>query len=77
MVGWKLLLLGKLTALIEGSDRADSVQVPMVAPFFGTTFGGFLYDLFIYTGESPINNPWMGMRRVGRPTKAQLSNSVA
>lgn len=25
--------------------------VPMVAPFFGCTFGGFLYDVFIFTGE--------------------------
>lgn len=28
----------------------------MVAPFCGCLFGGFLYDVFIYTGpESPIN----------------------
>lgn len=33
----------------------------MVAPFFGTTFGGFLYDTFIYTGESPINTPMLGL----------------
>jgi aquaglyceroporin related protein len=25
--------------------------VPMVAPFCGTTFGGWLYDMFIFTGE--------------------------
>lgn len=25
--------------------------VPMVAPFFGCTFGGFLYDTFIFTGS--------------------------
>ena len=24
--------------------------VPMVAPFFGCTFGGWLYDMFIFTG---------------------------
>jgi hypothetical protein len=25
--------------------------IPMVAPFFGCTFGGFLYDVFIFTGS--------------------------
>jgi len=36
--------------------------IPMVAPFSGTIFGGFLYDLFIYTGpESPVNMPWLGV----------------
>ncbi|KAK3938562.1 aquaporin-like protein [Diplogelasinospora grovesii] len=37
--------------------------VPMVAPFFGCLFGGFLYDVFLYTGESPINKPFMGVTR--------------
>jgi aquaglyceroporin related protein len=41
--------------------------VPIVAPFIGCAFGGFLYDVFIYTGESPINTPWMGMKRIIRP----------
>jgi aquaglyceroporin related protein len=37
--------------------------IPMVAPFCGTMFGGFLYDLFIYTGpESPVNTPWLGFK---------------
>jgi aquaglyceroporin related protein len=37
--------------------------IPMVAPFCGTIFGGFLYDLCIYTGpESPVNTPWFGFR---------------
>lgn len=35
----------------------------MVAPFCGCTFGGFLYDLLIFTGESPINTPYMGLYR--------------
>lgn len=25
--------------------------VPMVAPFFGCTFGGWLYDVFLFTGS--------------------------
>lgn len=37
--------------------------VPMVAPFCGCTFGGFLYDLMLFTGESPINLPYMGLYR--------------
>ena len=40
------------------ADR-NTVAVPMVASFLGCMFGGFLYDVFIYTGaESPINTPW-------------------
>ena len=33
----------------------------MVAPFFGCLFGGWLYDMFLFTGESPINTPVMGL----------------
>lgn len=36
--------------------------IPMVAPFLGCAFGGALYDIFIYTGPSPINTPWLGLR---------------
>ncbi|KAL2044032.1 hypothetical protein N7G274_003553 [Stereocaulon virgatum] len=44
--------------------------VPLVASFVGCTFGGFLYDAFIYTGpESPINTPWMGLKRLVRPDR--------
>lgn len=38
--------------------------IPMVAPFLGCAFGGFLYDLFIYTGPSPVNTPWMGLKHL-------------
>lgn len=44
--------------------------IPMVAPFFGTTFGGWLYDMFIFTGDSPINTPWMGIKRLFHPSRA-------
>ncbi|KAK5688584.1 glycerol channel [Elasticomyces elasticus] len=37
--------------------------IPMIAPFFGCTFGGFLYDLLLFTGESPINTPYFGLYR--------------
>jgi aquaglyceroporin related protein len=51
------------------------IQIPMVAPFFGTMFGGFLYDTFLYTGESPINTPWFGLKRFLHPTRQVWSNS--
>ncbi|KAK3629871.1 glycerol channel [Elasticomyces elasticus] len=37
--------------------------IPMIAPFFGCSFGGFLYDVLLFTGESPINTPYMGLYR--------------
>ncbi|KAH6950294.1 aquaporin-like protein [Ilyonectria sp. MPI-CAGE-AT-0026] len=41
--------------------------VPIIAPFLGCVFGGFLYDAFIYTGESPINAAFLGRdRALGR-----------
>ena len=43
-------------------------QVPMVAPFFGCTFGGWLYDAFIYTGDdSVVNTPYMGLGWLVKP----------
>lgn len=41
--------------------------IPMVAPFCGCAFGGFLYDLFIFTGPSPVNTPWMGLKHIFNP----------
>lgn len=38
--------------------------IPMVAPFFGCLFGGWLYDVFIFTGDSPINTPWWGLKHM-------------
>ncbi|KAF2036678.1 aquaporin [Setomelanomma holmii] len=38
--------------------------IPMVAPFLGCAFGGFLYDVFIYTGPSPVNTPWLGLKHL-------------
>ncbi|PHH61264.1 hypothetical protein CDD81_642 [Ophiocordyceps australis] len=35
--------------------------IPMVAPFCGALAGGTLYDVFIFTGESPVNKPWFGL----------------
>jgi hypothetical protein len=44
--------------------------IPMVAPFCGCMFGGFLYDLLIYTGPSPVNTPWLGLKRLLKPGEA-------
>lgn len=49
--------------------------VPMVAPFCGCTFGGWLYDVLLYTGESPINTPWLGLKRFLKPNRATWSNT--
>jgi hypothetical protein len=47
------------------------------APSFGCTFGGWLYDFLIYPGESPVNTPWVGLKRIVRPdwkaVKAELT----
>jgi len=38
--------------------------IPMVVPFIGCTLGGFLYDLLLFTGQSPINTPYLGLYRL-------------
>ncbi|GAB7360303.1 hypothetical protein MBLNU230_g8061t1 [Neophaeotheca triangularis] len=38
--------------------------VPMVSPFLGCVFGGFLYDTLLFTGETPINTPYLGLYRI-------------
>jgi aquaglyceroporin related protein len=43
--------------------------IPMVAPFVGCLTGGILYDMFIYTGESPINTPWFGLAKLVNPKR--------
>ncbi|KAF2721676.1 aquaporin [Polychaeton citri CBS 116435] len=44
--------------------------IPMVAPFCGCLFGGILYDVFIFTGPSPINTPWFGLKELTKPREA-------
>ncbi|KAG8629131.1 hypothetical protein KVT40_002996 [Elsinoe batatas] len=44
--------------------------IPMVAPFLGCTTGGVLYDIFIYTGVSPINERWFGFYQFFHPGEA-------
>ncbi|CAK7272665.1 glycerol channel [Sporothrix epigloea] len=51
--------------------------IPMVMPFLGCLFGGFLYDTFIYTGPSPMNTPWLGLKRLVRPNKVRSPWAVS
>ncbi|KAK4540431.1 hypothetical protein LTR36_009177 [Oleoguttula mirabilis] len=44
--------------------------IPTFVPFLGCLFGGIVYDVFIYTGPSPINTPWFGLAELGRPRAA-------
>jgi aquaglyceroporin related protein len=49
-------------SLVHGQNADQCEQIPMVAPFLGCAFGATLYDIFIYTGPSPINTPWLGLK---------------
>ncbi|CAM1501346.1 Fc.00g105080.m01.CDS01 [Cosmosporella sp. VM-42] len=49
--------------------------IPMVSPFFGCVFGGFLYDVFMFSGESPINTPFLGLQRFVQPRRKVWSNT--
>ncbi|KAJ9149207.1 Aquaglyceroporin [Coniochaeta hoffmannii] len=50
--------------------------IPMVAPFFGCLTGGFLYDVFLYTGnDSPVNTPYWGFPRLLQPKRSVWSNT--
>jgi aquaglyceroporin related protein, other eukaryote len=42
----------------------------MVAPFLGCLFGGIIYDIFIFTGQSPINTPCFGLGNLFHPKQA-------
>lgn len=48
----------------------------MICPFIGCAFGGFLYDLLIYTGKSPINTPWFGFKAILYPDKDGLKRAI-
>ncbi|KAK5089852.1 glycerol channel [Lithohypha guttulata] len=50
--------------------------VPMICPFIGAAFGGFLYDLLIYTGKSPINTEWLGIKSMVHPSKHGIKKAI-
>lgn len=64
-----------LSSLLTNLSLESLLQIPMVAPFFGCLLGGFIYDAFLYTGESPINTPWMGFKRLTQPRRDVWSNT--
>lgn len=35
--------------------------VPTFVPFIACIFGAWMYDVFIYTGPSPVNTPYLGL----------------
>nr|POF07178.1 aquaporin-7 [Quercus suber] len=37
--------------------------VPLLAPIAGALLGGLIYDVMLFTGESPINTPYWGLYR--------------
>jgi aquaglyceroporin related protein len=50
--------------------------IPMVAPFFGTLTGGFLYDCFLYQGtDSPVNTRLWGIPRLWTWKRSVWSNT--
>ncbi|SMQ50022.1 unnamed protein product [Zymoseptoria tritici ST99CH_3D7] len=44
--------------------------IPTTAPFLGCLTGGIIYDACIYTGPSPINTPWFGLKKLFNPKRA-------
>jgi aquaglyceroporin related protein len=38
-----------------------------VSPFCGSVTGAFLYDAFVYTGVTPVNTPWFGLKQFMKP----------
>lgn len=58
MVSIQLLLLGKsgITPGLSSLAGIDILQIPAFIPFFACFFGALTYDVFIYTGDSPLNN---------------------
>lgn len=60
-----LILTGACSEKIKKILTIMLLQIPIVAPFLGCTFGGWLYDMFLYTGtDSPVNTPYMGLQRL-------------
>ncbi|KAB5583215.1 aquaglyceroporin [Coniochaeta sp. 2T2.1] len=50
--------------------------IPMVSPFLGALTGGFLYDVFLYTGnDSPVNTPYLGFARLFQWKRSVWSNT--
>ncbi|RAL17281.1 MIP/aquaporin family protein [Aspergillus homomorphus CBS 101889] len=47
--------------------------IPMISPFLGCAFGGWFYDVFIYTGSDSVVNhsPFLGLGRLIQPLRGR------
>ncbi|RMX96741.1 hypothetical protein D0866_16367 [Hortaea werneckii] len=50
--------------------------IPLVAPFIGAMIGGFIYDFFVYTGASPVNAPWLGLKLLVSPKEEERNRDA-
>ncbi|KAI2775646.1 aquaporin-like protein [Daldinia loculata] len=62
-------LTGRIWLTILGYDNAWSAfdaysWIPVVVPFIATISGAIAYDMFIYTGDSPINSTGLGLNNL-------------
>ena len=51
----------------DSISGTDLLQMPLILPCVGTLLGNCLYDSLVYTGPSPINTPYMGLRALLHP----------
>lgn len=59
-------LLNTFQFLLFADPLNSYFWIPMVAPFLGCTFGGFLYDVLLFTGQSPVRKDLeCSFRRLG------------
>ncbi|OTB10639.1 hypothetical protein K445DRAFT_69784, partial [Daldinia sp. EC12] len=59
------------------NGQLNVTQIPIVVPFIATISGAIAYDMFIYTGDSPINTTCLGLSPLcskicGRRKKRQV-----
>ncbi|KAF2723344.1 aquaporin-like protein, partial [Polychaeton citri CBS 116435] len=42
--------------------------IPVIMPIVGSCFGAWLYDVFVFTGASPVNTPYLGLSKFAKPS---------
>ncbi|KAI7285607.1 aquaporin [Hortaea werneckii] len=58
------------------SNAAHYFWIPLVAPFVGAIIGGYIYDFFVYTGPSPVNAPWLGLKLLVSPREEKRNREA-
>jgi len=58
------------------SNASHYFWIPLVAPFVGAMIGGFIYDFFVYTGPSPVNAPWLGLKLLVSPREEKRNREA-